>query len=186
MAKDSFESWDEMSQYFCENYEDVSDGTGFIGGGAGSSKVTQSIRSHTEIRKIVQELMREIRNVCSSPPWNLHYIFYTNPMTIVDQPDGTIVVTLPFTEAAYRRNMFDTHYSFIPILMDMGWRVRKIPGIGGKPSSGDGVTAPTFEYFAGSGELTRVLDEFNARYASKGFHAELVFDSSKPYWYGWA
>lgn len=184
MAKDSFENWDEMVEYFGENYEDVSDGSGKSFGGGYASGTVRSTRSHVEIRKIVQELMRAIRNACSAPPWHLHYIFYSNPMTITDQPDGSIVVTVPFTEQAYRQSAFHTHYSFIPILMDQGWHVRKTTSFNGK-SSGDGLTYPTFEYFVGTGELKRILDEFNARYASKGFHAELEFDSSKPWWFGW-
>lgn len=185
MAKDSFDNWDELISYFSDNYEDASGETHSRSSSSDGKGGGVGLRSHVEIRKIIQELMREIRNACSAPPWHLHYIFYSNPMTIVDQPDGSIVVTVPFTEDAYRRNMFNTHYSFIPILMDQGWHVRKFTTFSGKSSRGNGLTYPTFEYFVGTGELTRIIDNFNARYANKGFHAELVFDSSKPWWFGW-
>lgn len=176
MARQIYDTWDELLSDWEANPNITGSGTtGSRGSSSGSgSGVPSPAMSHKELRGIVQELLREIRNACSSPPWHLHSIFYNNPMTITDNPDGSISVSVPFTEKSYRRNLFDDHYSFIPLLMDQGWIVHRETA--SKYPATAALTYPTFERFVGTKAMQTVIDNFNAKYAPKGISAQLNYD----------
>ena len=215
MPKDSFDSWDAMADYFSSHYmviQDPNQAPSRSKRGSSISKgkgTTGSPLTKVEIRNRVKELLSEIRAACSAPPWNLRGIISDATIKIEDQPDGSIVVTVPFNSKAYKQNIVksQSHYSFIPILMSRGWSVhgaqesynpdpsyhgnatwevkRHRDVYGGTNNKKVAVWQygrPSFEYFVGTGELDRIIENFNAKYAKDGFFAMLDYDEDTLGW----
>lgn len=173
----SFDNLNELKEYFRDNYE-VTDGISRNSTniqGANQRRVNSVTK--TKARQVANKLQQNIRSACSAPPFNLHNIFDQLKIEILE--NGTIVVTIPFTKRAYKESKFksDRHYSFIPILLDRGWTTKFA-----KNKNFRNVSYPTFAYFVGTGELTRIINSFNRAYASQGYRVVLEYDEGMLGW----
>lgn len=142
-----------------------------VGTGSGGGRARHA--SKTKARAVTNKLLSEIRSACSAPPWHLRGIFDSIYIES-DRKTGKITVYAPFNEKAYRKSAWQEHNSFIPVLMDMGWKTK----FATDSDYRNGMTRPTFGYFVGTGELTRIINNFNRAYASHGYRAEIDYDSS--------
>lgn len=72
---------------------------------------------------------------------------------------------------AYAINKYKTHVSFLPVLYNYGWEVKrkKTAAVRKNPA------LMSFEYYAGSYFITEAIEEFNAQYANKNVYAKFLY-----------
>lgn len=175
--ENSFDNLNELKKYFRANYE-VTDGISRNSTNIqGATQRRANNVTKIKARQVANKLEHNIRSACSAPPFNLHGIF--DQLKINTLENGVIVVTIPFTERAYKESKFesDRHYSFMPILIDKGWTTKFA-----KNKNFASVSSPTLAYFVGTGELTRIINSFNKAYAPHGYRATLEYDEGMLGW----
>lgn len=175
----SFESLKDLKKYVGQNYTVVESlGNNSTNNISASNRRTKIV-TRTKARKIANALKTDIRAACSAPPFNLHSIF--DQLYILDgENPGQLIVYIPFSAKSYRESKFekDKHYSFMPILMDQGWLTK----FATQEQKQRGLTRPTFGYFVGTGELSRVIREFNSKHRRQGYHVSIEYDESALGW----
>lgn len=182
MSSSSFNSWGDLKKYCGDYIQQASTTVSSKGSNGSSSNTGYSGRARninkTKARQVANKLKSEIRAACSAPPWNIKNIFDT--LKVDSDENGRISVSMPFTNRAYLPSKFekDRHYSFIPVLMDMGWTTK----FASKNSITNGLTRPTFGHFEGTHAIKSIINSFNRTYAPHGYHAEFVYDESQLGW----
>lgn len=197
-----FNSFGDLGHFLLANQKTMTVGSISNSKTISKDKGDNAQLTRAKIRTITNELMSEIKTACSLPPWGLHNIFENGSLKITEFPNGNIQVTVPFTNASYKKSIAkkNAHYSFIPILMSRGWSVHGAQGDGSPVeyqvtthrkvyggTSNKKVTVfssggPTFRYFAGTGELDRIINNFNAKYAPLGIRVTLDYSEDDLGW----
>lgn len=133
------------------------------------SKKARNVRMDT-MEWIAQELMMEIMNNLNDyyesyepskyvRTYDMRNMFDMNSSVQIDKKKK--IVTIYFNEAAWHRNIFNTHSSFVPLLLDQGWSV-----------GGSTKKRSRFEYYEGSQFISRAIKKMNSKYKSYGVHIE--------------
>lgn len=76
-----------------------------------------------------------------------------------------------FSSEAYAVNKYKTHVSFLPVLYNYGWEVKRKKTAAVRKNPG----LMSFEYYAGSYFITEAIEEFNAKYANKNVYAKFLY-----------
>ena len=180
-----FNSWGDLGDYLSENFDVVADESSQSHSSIGSRSIVKRGKgtpdagtplsfTKTRIRRYAESLLKEVRRVCSESPWNMRGVIDNHDLWIDDDGAGHLTVIVPFRSTAYRSNINKQHYSFLPVLMDKGWRNHKYLG----PTS----PTPTFMSFTGTHELQSVIDKFNKEHAKMGMVASLEYQEEDLGW----
>lgn len=168
-----FDTIDELLAYELSSHPELSgDDTEYV----------SSVVDLKQLKKYAQELRAEIiKNL------NMYYnsyepIDYIRTRNLLDALDRVKIdqthnmLTIDFNDNAWHKSMSakNFHYSFVPTLVNYGWDV------GPRPRN----LERSYNYYAGSGYLTKAIADFNKKYKRKGIFAQLIINGLPVESYG--
>lgn len=117
-----------------------------------------------KLRAEIQDNLREYYRAYDPIDYERTYDLL-HAMTYIKFKQDEGVFTIEFNERAFHPN-FKNKNSFVPVLVNYGWDWG-----GARPH-----LPRSYQYYAGSGYITKAIEEFNKKYAKKGISAQLVID----------
>lgn len=162
-------TWDELAANISAYYKEDSQ--------AAAAIAKSYIENNDDyLKQLAKELELAILANAHSR-WHFAGLF---EMMEITYDDNSIKVNIPFNKAnTYRPNIVKSqpHYSFLPVLADMGWSVH-----GYNRVSRLNPSAPTFWYFSGDSFIGDAISEFNHKHASEGIIADFVYTEDDLGW----
>lgn len=163
-------TWDELAANISSYYQKDKEAT---------AELTQDyIKSNDAYLKALAKELESAIMANAHSRWHFAGLFEAMEVTVSD--DGQIKVQIPFNgDNAYRPNKVKSqpHYSFLPVLADMGWSVH-----GYNKVSRLNPNAPTFLYFGGDSFIRDAISEFNSKHASEGIVADFIYTADDLGW----
>ena len=162
-------TWDELAANISSYYKEDSQAATAI-----AKSYIENNDDH--LKQLAKELESAILANAHSR-WHFTGLF---EMMEITYDNNLIKVNIPFNKAtAYRPNIVKSqpHYSFLPVLADMGWSVH-----GYNKVSRTNPNEPTFWYFSGDSFIGDAISEFNHKHASEGIIADFVYTEDDLGW----
>ena len=116
------------------------------------------------LRAEIQDNLREYYRTYDPMSYNRTYDLL-HSMTYIKFNEADGIFTIEFNERAFNPD-FNGNDNFIPVVVNYGWDWK-----GPRPH-----LPRSYQYYSGSGYITKAIEDFNKKYAKKGISAQFIIN----------